>query len=68
MSIREKLESGQSQLNPSPNQTVTQPGANSDSTLHNESSLNGTPTITKPASLLDLDAQTPEKYLDNLPT
>lgn len=67
-SIKEKLEGGASTLNPSTSQTTTQPGASPDSTLHNESSLNDTPTITKPASVLDLDAKTPEKYLDNLPT
>jgi hypothetical protein len=40
------------------------------STLHREYSINGNPnqTGTFPApSQLDLDGQTPEKYMDNLP-
>ena len=39
------------------------------STLHNSYSINGNPNlIGKPTpSLLDLNAETPEKYMDNLP-
>ena len=41
----------------------------SQSTLHNEYSLNGTPSLpNKPTpSSLDLQGETPDKYLDNLP-
>jgi hypothetical protein len=40
------------------------------SPLHNQYSINGTPSIVnKPTpSNLDLDGKTPSKYLDNLPT
>lgn len=43
------------------------PGADPDSTLHNQSSLNNTPPISRPASVLDLNGATPTKYLDNPP-
>lgn len=43
------------------------PGADPDSTLHNQSSLNNTPPILRPASELDLNGVTPTKYLDNPP-
>lgn len=43
------------------------PGANPNSTLHFKSSLSNTPAINLPPSLLDLDGNTPEQYLDNLP-
>lgn len=43
------------------------PGANGDSTLHYESSINNQPPINRPPSELDLDGLTPEKYLDNPP-
>ena len=43
------------------------PGADPDSTLHNKSSLNNTPPISRPASVLDLNGVTPPKYLDNPP-
>lgn len=40
-----------------------------DSKLHNQYSINGNPKVNlKPSpSLLDLDGQTPNRYLDNLP-
>ena len=47
-----------------PNQ---RPGANRNSTLHNLSSINNNPEITRPASNYDLDGLTPDKYLDNPP-
>lgn len=40
---------------------------NPNSTLHNTSSINGTPFIGKKPSRLDLDGVTPPKYLDNPP-
>jgi hypothetical protein len=45
------------------------PGSEPTSILHYEYSLNGTPTmVNKPTpSNLDLNGQTPSKYLDNLP-
>jgi hypothetical protein len=44
-------------------------GANPQSRLHNEYSINGNPNINdKPSpSQLDLDGLTPSKYTDNLP-
>lgn len=44
-------------------------GATGQSTLHNTYSINGTPenSVTISPSILDLDGQTPPKYLDNLP-
>ena len=44
-------------------------GANPQSTLHNEYSINGNPKHPKqvPPSELDLDGLTPDRYLDNLP-
>lgn len=47
-----------------------QPGATPSSTLHDEYSINGVPITQQAApapSVLDLDGQTPAKYLDNLP-
>ena len=43
------------------------PGADPESTLHKESSINNNPAILRPASELDLDGVTPPKYLDNTP-
>jgi hypothetical protein len=43
------------------------PGSNPKSTLHNTSSINNNPAITRTPSKLDLDGKTPEKYLDNPP-
>jgi hypothetical protein len=43
------------------------PGANRDSTLHNQSSINNQPAIEQSPSSLDLDGTTPDKYLDNPP-
>ncbi len=37
------------------------------STLHNTSSINGSPTIVQKPSNLDLDGKTPPRYLDNPP-
>lgn len=47
----------------------TMGGANPQSRLHNEYSINGNPNINdKPSpSQLDLDGLTPSKYTDNLP-
>lgn len=44
------------------------PGANPNSTLHNQSSINNNPAIQQQPSSLDLDGTTPPKYLDNPPT
>jgi len=45
------------------------PGANPQSRLHNEYSINGNPKMAKktPPSQLDLDGITPPKYTNNLP-
>tara|TARA_B110000977_G_C10827533_1_gene396742 strand:+ start:182 stop:391 length:210 start_codon:yes stop_codon:yes gene_type:complete len=43
------------------------PGADPESTLHSESSLNNNPAILRPASELDLNGVTPPKYSDNTP-
>jgi len=43
------------------------PGADPESTIHNQSSLNNTPPILRPASELDLNGVTPPKYSDNPP-
>jgi len=43
------------------------PGANQDSTLHYESSINDRPNITQRPSDLDLNGSKPAAYLDNLP-
>tara|TARA_R110000796_G_scaffold66936_1_gene153800 strand:+ start:3133 stop:3342 length:210 start_codon:yes stop_codon:yes gene_type:complete len=43
------------------------PGADPESTLHYESSINNNPSIDIPASELDLNGVTPPKYSDNLP-
>lgn len=47
----------------------TMPGANPQSKLHDQYSINGNPSlINKPSpSQLDLNGQTPPKYTDNLP-
>lgn len=37
------------------------------STLHNTSSINGVPAITRAPSELDLNGKIPAKYTDNLP-
>ena len=42
-------------------------GANPNSTLHNQSSINNNPEIAAKPSQLDLDGATPSKYLDNPP-
>ena len=42
-------------------------GANPNSTLHNQSSINNNPAIEQSPSDLDLDGVTPPKYSDNLP-
>jgi|TARA_R110000803_G_scaffold43127_2_gene92318 hypothetical protein len=46
---------------------ATRAGAKITSTLHNQSSLNDIPAIDQSPSDLDLDGQTPGKYLDNPP-
>ena len=43
------------------------PGAIKTSTLHNQSSINNQPAIEQSPSGLDLDGNTPNKYLDNPP-
>ena len=43
------------------------PGANINSTLHNQSSINNQPGINRAPSDLDLNGLTPSKYLDNPP-
>lgn len=45
----------------------TRPGANPNSTLHNQSSINNNPVIDQSPSDLDLNGVTPSKYSDNLP-
>jgi hypothetical protein len=42
-------------------------GSDPQSTLHNTSSINNKPAITKQPSNLDLDGKTPARYLDNPP-
>lgn len=42
-------------------------GADPNSTLHNQSSINNNPAINRKPSDLDLDGKTPPKYLDNPP-
>jgi|TARA_R100000081_G_C4743681_1_gene130403 hypothetical protein len=49
------------------NTPPTLPGANINSTLHNQSSINNNPAINREPSVLDLDGLTPPKYLDNPP-
>ena len=70
MSLKNKLTSGGSNLTAFNGATPsTMPGANSQSKLHDEYSLNGNPNIlSKPSpSQLDLNGLTPPKYTDNLP-
>lgn len=43
------------------------PGSDKGSTLHNTSSINNKPAISRTPSSLDLDGKTPKKYLDNPP-
>lgn len=44
------------------------PGSLTSSKLHDTSSINGKPTLTKGSpSILDLNGITPSQYLDNLP-
>ena len=43
------------------------PGALNTSTLHNQSSVNNQPAIDQSPSDLDLNGNTPDKYLDNPP-
>jgi hypothetical protein len=45
----------------------TRPGANPNSTLHFQSSINNIPEIEQSPSKLDLDGVTPPRYSDNLP-
>lgn len=49
------------------NTPATRDGAKKSSTLHNESSINDIPDIEQSPSDLDLNGETPEKYLDNPP-
>lgn len=42
-------------------------GSDPGSTLHNTSSINNKPAITRKPSSLDLDGKTPEKYVDTFP-
>lgn len=41
-------------------------GSDPKSTLHNTSSINNKPAITRTPSNLDLDGKTPERYLDTV--
>jgi hypothetical protein len=70
MGLLNKLTTDGSQLSEFDGQTP--PPSNIDvqgSTLHYQYSINGTPNMTgfPTPSLLDLNGQTPPKYLDNLP-
>ena len=70
MGLLNKLTTDGSQL--SQYDGATPPPSNIDvqgSTLHYQYSINGAPNMTgfPTPSLLDLDGQTPPKYLDNLP-
>jgi hypothetical protein len=70
MGLLNKLTTDGSQLSEFDGQTP--PPANIDvqgSTLHYQYSINGTPNMTgfPTPSQLDLNGQTPPKYLDNLP-
>jgi hypothetical protein len=70
MGLLNKLTTDGSQL--SQYDGATPPPANIDvqgSTLHYQYSINGTPNMTEfpTPSQLDLNGQTPPKYLDNLP-
>jgi len=69
MGILTKLTTDGSQLSEFDGQTPPNVATTSESTLHNEYSLNGNPTIPgKPTpSQLDLNGVTPPKYTDNLP-
>ncbi len=70
MGLRDKLNSDGSNLTRHDGLTPpTMRGANPQSTLHNEYSINGNPKHPKqvPPSKLDLDGLTPDRYLDNLP-
>lgn len=42
-------------------------GANNNSKLHFNSSINNNPEITQEPSKLDLNGQTPKQYVNNLP-
>jgi len=45
----------------------TRAGAKNTSTLHDQSSINNIPAIEQSPSDLDLNGQTPEQYVNNLP-
>jgi len=68
MSLLNKLQTQGSNLTDLDGATPTIP-VFADSKLHKEYSINGDPNITgKPQpSLLDLDGETPARYLDNPP-
>ena len=68
MSLLNKLQTQGSNLTDLDGATPTIP-VFADSKLHKEYSINGDPNITgKPQpSLLDLDGETPPRYLDNPP-
>lgn len=70
MSLKNKLANNGSQLTKWDGSTPsTMPGANDQSRLHYEYSINGNPNMSmKPTpSTLDLNGITPAKYTDNLP-
>tara|TARA_Y100000592_G_C5445762_1_gene305933 strand:+ start:528 stop:746 length:219 start_codon:yes stop_codon:yes gene_type:complete len=71
MNLLEKLQTEGSTLSNFTGDTPTNltPGGTPDSKLHFEYSINGTPGLPgfPTPSELDLNGQTPEKYLDNLP-
>ena len=71
MGLKDKLVNQGSNLSDLDGKTASQmPGANPQSRLHYEYSINGQPPFngSKPSpSTLDLDGKTPSKYTDNLP-
>tara|TARA_Y100000361_G_scaffold134784_1_gene134126 strand:+ start:98 stop:316 length:219 start_codon:yes stop_codon:yes gene_type:complete len=71
MDILTKLQTEGSSLSEFNGQTPNKvtPGGTPDSKLHDTYSINGTPGLPgfPTPSELDLNGQTPEKYLDNLP-
>ena len=72
MSLKNKLANAGSNLTQWDGSTPsTMPGANDQSRLHREYSINGNPNmfgaVQVPPSTLDLNGITPPKYSDNLP-
>ncbi len=71
MNLLEKLQTEGSTLSNFTGNTPepTSPSGTPDSKLHDTYSINGTPGLPgfPTPSELDLDGQTPEKYLNNLP-